>query len=89
MIVAAISANGFDDKTYGKAYWLNIQTQFDELLGSASAIDSTVSNKVGDKNVLKKELKKGLNSLVAVIKGNYPDTYKQELRTWGFQKEKY
>jgi hypothetical protein len=24
-----------------------------------------------------------------VIQGNYPDTYKAELRSWGFQKEKY
>lgn len=89
LMVNSISANGFDDKTYGKDYWLDIQSQFNELLVSASNTDSTVSNKVGDKNTLKKELKRALNSIVLVIKGNYPDTYKQELRTWGFQKEKY
>ena len=32
---------------------------------------------------------KVLNALVWVLKGNFPDTYKEELRSWGFQKEKY
>jgi hypothetical protein len=89
LMVNAIATNGFNDKTYGTAFWTNIKTQFDNLLQLASDTDGTVSNKVGDKNALKKELKKALNAIVLVIKGNYPDTYKQELRTWGFQKEKY
>ena len=89
LMVSAISANGLEDKTYGKDYWLGIQGKFNELLASASNTDSAVSNKVGNKNALKKELKKALNSIVLVIKGNYPETYKQELRAWGFQKEKY
>jgi hypothetical protein len=48
-----------------------------------------VASKVGDKNILKKELKKALNAIVNIIKANYPDNYKEELRNWGFQKEKY
>lgn len=85
----AIVANGFADKTYGQMYWEDIKTRFDELLEEASQLDASVSSKVGDKNLLKKELKKVLRSIVIIIEGNYPDTYKQELRVWGFQKEKY
>lgn len=89
LMVNAIDANGFNDKTYGKTYWLDIKSQFDALLLSASTTDSTVSNKVGDKNELKKGLKKALNAIVLTVKANYPETFKQELRVWGFQKEKY
>ena len=89
LMIKGIDANGFNDKTYGKTYWTNIKTQFDSLLQTASTTDGSVSNKVGDKNELKKGLKKALNAIVLSVKANYPDTYKQELRTWGFQKEKY
>jgi hypothetical protein len=89
LLVEAIDDNGFSDKQYGIQFWTAIQTEYDTLLDTASATDSTISSKVGDKNVLKKEIKKALNSIIAVIRGNYPDTYKAELRNWGFQKEKY
>jgi hypothetical protein len=89
LTIEAIAANGFGTKEFGTAFWTGIKTQYDALLTTASNTDSTVSTKVGDKNALKVELKKALNSIILVIKGNYPDTYKQELRNWGFQKEKY
>jgi hypothetical protein len=89
LMVKAIIENDFIDKTYGKTYWEDIKVRFDALLLAASQLDSSVSNAVGDKNILKKELKKILNSIVLIIKANYPENYKQELRTWGFQKEKY
>ena len=89
LMIKGIDANGFNDKTYGKTYWTNIKTQFDSLLQTASTTDGSVSNKVGDKNKLKKGLKKALNAIVLSVKANYPDTYKHELRTLGFQKEKY
>ena len=59
------------------------------LLTQATATDGTVSIKVSSKNVLKDRVKKTMNCLISVIRGNYPDTYKAELRAWGFQKEKY
>jgi hypothetical protein len=89
LLVDAIDENGFGDKQYGSKFWKAIQTEYDQLLADAAATDSTISSNVGDKNVLKKEVKKVLNSIIAVIRGNYPDTYKTELRNWGFQKEKY
>ena len=89
LTIEAIAANGFGTKEFGTAFWTGIKTQYDALLTTASTTDSTVSTKVGDKNALKAELKKALNSIIFVIKGNYPDNYKQELRNWGFQKEKY
>ena len=89
LIVGAISEHGFQDKIYGLDFWTNIQEQYDNLLESTSDVDGSISNKVGDKNLLKKEIKKGLNSIINILRGNYPDTFKAELRNWGFQKEKY
>lgn len=89
LMVAAIDANGLREKEFGTAFWTGLKTEYDTLLGKATATDGTVSDKVSTKNELKKELQKTLNSLIKIIQGNYPDTYKAELRSWGFQKEKY
>ena len=89
MVIAALQTHGFKDKEYGVAFWTAIQAQYKLLLEQAIASDGEVSVKVGDKNALKNNLKKGLNAIVNALKANYPDSYKQELRNWGFQKEKY
>jgi hypothetical protein len=89
LIIKGIEDNGLGAKEFGTTFWTEIKTEYDSLLGKATSTDGTVSIKVSTKNELKKELKKVLNSLILVIKGNYPDTYKSELRSWGFQKEKY
>ena len=89
LMIEALQTNGFADKEYGTAFWLPIKEQYELLLQQQTAVDGQISVKVGDKNILKKKLKKGLNAIIHNIKSNYPDTYKQELRNWGFQKERY
>ena len=89
LMANAIVEHDFIDKTYGQNYWDTIKTKFTDFLETASQLDASVSSKVGDKNILKKDLKKALNSIVLIVKANYPENYKQELRVWGFQKEKY
>ncbi len=89
LIVGAISEHGFQDKIYGLDFWTNVQSEYDTLLKNTTDTDGSISTKVGDKNLLKKEIKKGLNSIINILRGNYPDTFKAELRNWGFQKEKY
>lgn len=89
LMIEALQTNGFADKEYGVTFWTPIKTQYKALVEQATALDGQVSVKVGDKNTLKNNLKRGLNSIVSVLKANYPDTFKQELRDWGFQKEKY
>ena len=88
-VIAALQTHGFESKEYGVEFWTPIQAQYKLLLEQAVAKDGGVSVKVGDKNALKNNLKKGLNAIVNALKANYPDSYKQELRNWGFQKEKY
>jgi hypothetical protein len=89
LLVAAITTQGFQTMDYGLAYWTAIKTEYDLLLPTAETIDGTVSSKVGNKNELKKQIKKALNAIINLLKANYPDTYKNEMRAWGLQKEKY
>ena len=88
-IIPAISLHGFQNNKYGLAYWTDLSHRYTTLVGLAVTTDGTVSTKVSTKNVLKKDIKKTLNALINLIKANYPETYKGELRAWGFQKEKY
>lgn len=88
-LLGAIRDNGLDDKEYGRAFWDDIKARFDELASQTTSLSSTISVKVGDKKELKKELLLALNSLIKAIQANYPLTWKEELRAWGFQKERY
>ena len=83
------TTEGFITQTYGTTYWAAVKTNYEAFVNAIGATDSKITGKVSTKNTLKKEIKKTLNALINVLKGNYPDTWKQELRVWGFQKEKY
>ncbi len=89
LMIKGLTENGFADKTYGVSFWLPIQLQYNQLLHKATQTDGGVSKKVSSKNILKAQLKQALNAIIHVLKGNYPDSYHSELRSWGFQKEKY
>lgn len=89
LMVTAIKDNNFDDKKYGLAYWTDIQSRYDALVQTTRTLDGTISDNVGQKNVLKEEINEVLVSLINVITGNFPKTYHEQLRRWGFQKEKY
>ena len=88
-LLEAISANDFDSREYGRDYWREIKGRFDELAQQATALSGTISEKVGDNSQLRKEIQLALNSLIKAIQANYPHTWKEELRAWGFQKERY
>ena len=89
LVLAAILEFGYDKKPFGTAYFTPLISQYNDLLKNAADTDKNVSTIISDKNKIKEELIKTLNSLVLLIKANYPDTYKNVLRAWGFQKEKY
>jgi len=89
LMLGGLVQHGFGADEYGTAFWTPIHTQYEILLGQATTTDGNVSDKVSNKNSIKKELDKTLRALINILKGNYPDTYKSVLRTWGFQKEKY
>jgi len=89
LIIEAIGVHGFTDAEYGLTFWQAANVTYKTLSGQASSIDGAVSEKVSDKNELRKTIVKTHNALIKLLQANYPDTYKSVIREWGFQKEKY
>lgn len=88
-LLAALTTHGFATKTYGKAWWTPRITEYIALVKEAGTKDSTTSSAVSTKDQLKKQVRRVLASLISIIKGNYNDTWRSELRAWGYQKEKF
>lgn len=89
IIIAAIASEGFGAKKYGTAFWTQMKTDYTTQLKKANTTDSKVSSSVGSKNTLKDELTEALESVIHLIKANYPKTWEAELRNWGFLKGNY
>lgn len=90
LLLPALVTAGYDKKpSIGTAYFSPLMAQYASLTDLATNTDQSVSGIVGNKNALKKNIKKVLIALLRVLEGNYPDTYKNELRAWGFQREKF
>jgi hypothetical protein len=89
LMLKGIKDNQFENKKYGLAFWTDIKTRYDALVKLSRDLDGGISDYVGEKNLLKEELHEILISLSIVLEGNFPKTYREQLRKWGFQKEKY
>lgn len=89
IIIAAIASEGFGTKKYGTAFWTQMKTDYTTQYKKANTTDGSVSTGVGNKNELREELTEVLESIINLVKANYPKTWEGELRNWGFQKENY
>ncbi len=88
-LLKGIKNGGYDSKKYGKAYFTARITEYKTLFALAGKTDGDVAEKVGEKKEQKENIRLVLTSLIHILKGNYPKTWKAVLRAWGFQKEKY
>jgi hypothetical protein len=88
-LVEAMKHPELADKKYGNAYWQDILVRFEAAKNDALNKDSASSQHVNVKEEQKTLIKQTLNSLILVIKANYLPNWREELRSWGFQKEKY
>ncbi|MDR1678445.1 MAG: hypothetical protein LBR81_01545 [Prevotellaceae bacterium] len=88
-LIKGLEQHGLSEGKLGTAYWREIATRFAQLKKQAAEADKNSARHVSIKAEQKVQIRKTLNALISVIKGNYPDTWKEELRVWGFQKEKY
>lgn len=86
---AAITEDDFENEEFGKDFWLEKTEAYGEALTAAQSADSLVSSGTASKNTLKREIKKVMTALRFVLRGNYPDTYAEVYRAWGWQKEDY
>jgi hypothetical protein len=74
---------------FGTSFFENIAQSYAQAFEATQKTDSTVSINVGNKNEARKQIEAVLTALYHLVKINYPNTYERELRSWGFQKEKY
>lgn len=88
-VLKGVDEHALDDRKYGTAYWTDVRDRFVAIKEGASEADKSTSSHVSVKREQKKYIRKTLNALVHIIKAYYPDTYREELRIWGLQKEKY
>jgi hypothetical protein len=89
LFVKGIQTHQFNVVGFESNYFTSLVATYQQALNSAKATDSNVSVNVGNKNDLKNQIQEVISALLLVIRGNYPKTYQNELRGWGFQKEKY
>ena len=89
LMVDACAANGFTEDTYGVAFWTQLQADYNKALTTAAGTSGDVSGFVGDLNTLRTTLRRVLHSILLLLEANYPDTFDQVRREWGFQKENY
>lgn len=89
LMVQAIEADGFADEEYGLNFWKEMEAVYKVAVAESGGTAGTVSVKVATKNVQKRGIRKVLVSLRKTIEANYPDTYREVLRKWGWQKETY
>jgi hypothetical protein len=88
-LVEAMKQPEFAGQKYGNAYWQDILVRFETAKSNALQKDSASSEYINVKKEQKTLIKQTLNSLILVIKANYSTNWREELRSWGFQKEKY
>jgi hypothetical protein len=88
-LLKGIDKHGLADRKFGKAYWTEMRSSFAEIKSQAETADRNTSEHVGIKGEQIKYIRKTLNALIHLIKAQYPDTWREELRVWGFLKEKY
>jgi hypothetical protein len=89
MMSDAMVANGFTTQDYGTTFWAGILTTYNKALANVLAGSGGVSSQVADVTQLRTSLRRVLHSLLLVLEGNYPDTFVQVRRQWGFMKEDY
>lgn len=89
LMIDAIKEDGFSTEEYGLAFWNAILANYTAALDVSNRTDGVVSSSSGAKNQMKSQVKKVLTALRLCLRANYPDTYRQIIRQWGWQKEDY
>jgi len=89
ILIESLKAYNFLDTEFNLKYWEEVYVRYETLAKQARSTAGNVSMKVGTLNQYRAETRKFFNSFISIIRGNFPDTWRNELRNYGFQKEKY
>ncbi len=83
-----IEKHGFGNYKHGTAYWTDIIERYNKLYLESYQKTGDVSASSGGKKGLKIRIQKILRAIRALVKINHPETWQQELRVWGFHRER-
>ena len=85
-----MQTHGFIEGNNGLTVVSPLIDEYIELISGKYGSDGLTTTTNKNKNELKEEIETVQRSIVNVLKGFYPKTaWKQEVRVWGFQREKY
>jgi hypothetical protein len=88
-LLAALRKHKFDKKKYGIAHWQPLYDEYAALVADTTEVKGQRSGLVGAKDRGAEQVRKGLRSIIHHVKANYPDTWEEVLRGFGFQKESF
>lgn len=88
-LLKGLDKYGYTNHKYGKAFWQPIYEEYLDLADKNRALTGSSSLYAGDKNVLKEQVTRVLRSLLLMIQANYPDTWPNVAREWGYLRERY
>ena len=91
ILVAELSKtnNPFANRKYGLVYWEALRNSHRDTWTLGKTVDGDRSMGSSNIKTVKEQAKSLQNRLRAQIRVNYPDMYKNVLRDFGFQSEKY
>jgi len=88
-LINGITQLGLSPYLYDESYWQAMLEKFKTKVETSRKMAAEISALVSQKLVLKREIRKILNSVVLLLRANYPDSYKHVLRSWEVQKERF
>ena len=89
LMIAAIATDGFEGEDWNSTFWLHMKDNYAAAVKAAGDSRGNVSVGSATITTLMKEINKVSTALRYVLRANYPDTYQQVYRSWGWQIENY
>jgi hypothetical protein len=89
MLLSAAADMNWNDRKYNLAFWQPIYDEYKFLVDNFLGATGDVSKIIDDKAEQKTIILNTMQSLVYLLRANYPKNYEAILRSWGFLREMY
>ena len=86
-MVTHLPSMPYADRRYGLVFWQDILTKLQALNPERSTTESNLSANVDEKNAVKEELRKVMQSTIYIIRGRFPDNQDAMIRNAGFSRK--
>lgn len=89
LILVGLDKENLTGLDEGLTYWTAHRDKYKVLYKATTGLKGSISLDVSETNRLSDIMRKGLNSMVHLIKAWHPDNFEAVLRSWGFLRENY